>query len=289
MVAKRHLGRGLSALLGEEEGPAPAPDRAGDRQFVVPIDRLRPGKFQPRVDFDQERLEQLAQSIREQGVLQPILVRPIVGEAGFEIVAGERRWRAAQMARLHQVPVVLREIADKQALEIALVENLQRQDLNPIEEAMAYRYLQQQFGHSQEALARHIGKSRPHIANTLRLLELPKPVRQMIVEGRLSAGQARPLIGNPDAALLAEKIVKGGLSARAAEALARAPRRGKSGISTTDTLPRKKDADTRSLENDLTLRLGLKVEIEFDGKAGRLVLHYKSLDQLDDLVRKLSA
>jgi ParB family chromosome partitioning protein len=256
---------------------------------LIAIDRLRPGRFQPRENFDSERMEQLAQSIRERGVLQPILVRPLSEADDFEIVAGERRWRAAQLALQHEVPVIVRELSDRDALEIALIENIQRQDLNPIEEGLAYRRLLEEFRYSQEELARHIGKSRPHIANTIRLLELPEAVRRMVIEGRLTAGHARPLIGQPNALELAAKIVKGGLSVRAAEALAKAASAPGRKTAKAQAGAKKKDADTRALEHDLTMRLGLKVEIDFDGKGGRLSIEYKTLDQLDDLIRKLSA
>jgi ParB family chromosome partitioning protein len=288
MAAKRHLGRGLSALLGEEAEQSPPTAPVGGARLIA-IDRLRPGRFQPRENFDSERMEQLAQSIRERGVLQPILVRPLSEADDFEIVAGERRWRAAQLALQHEVPVIVRELSDRDALEIALIENIQRQDLNPIEEGLAYRRLLEEFRYSQEELARHIGKSRPHIANTIRLLELPEAVRRMVIEGRLTAGHARPLIGQPNALELAAKIVKGGLSVRAAEALAKAASAPGRKTAKAQAGAKKKDADTRALEHDLTMRLGLKVEIDFDGKGGRLSIEYKTLDQLDDLIRKLSA
>ncbi len=288
MSVKRHLGRGLSALLGEETPPV-APSAGPDGPRVVAIDRLRPGRHQPRQDFDPEQLEQLAQSIRERGVLQPILVRPLDHGEGFEIVAGERRWRAAQQARLHEVPIIVREMGDRDALEIALIENVQRQDLNPIEEGLAYRRLSEEFKYTQEELAEHIGKSRPHIANTLRLLELPDAIKKMIVRGELTAGHARPLIGLDNAAELAARIVKAGLSVRSAEAMAKAsPRPGRKDARLRPA-NKAKDSDTRALEHDLAQRLGLKVEIAFDGKGGHVTILYKTLDQLDELIRKLSA
>ncbi len=283
-MAKRHLGRGLSALLGGDDGepPAGSPD-AGTRQ--APIEFLHPSAMQPRTAFDDEKLEQLAQSIREQGVLQPILVRAHRAKQGeFEIVAGERRWRAAQMAQLHEVPILLKDLSDRDTLEIALIENVQRQDLNPIEEARAYRRLMQEFAYTQETLSDHIGKSRPHIANLLRLLELPEIVREMIADGRLTAGHARALINLPNVVELAQMIVAKGLSVREAERLAT---RQKSAKPKKAKTPREKDADTRALERDLTEKLGLKVEIQFDGKGGALTIRYQSLEQLDDLIAKL--
>src|SRR5262245_63767331 len=211
IMAKRHLGRGLSALLGggdtePPEGGAPAAATAS-----APIEFLHPSAMQPRTSFDQERLQQLAQSIMEQGVLQPILVRAHRTKPGeFEIVAGERRWRAAQLAQLHEVPILLKELSDRDTLEIALIENVQRQDLNPIEEARAYRRLMQEFAYTQETLSEHIGKSRPHISNLLRLLELPEVVREMLSDGRLSVGHARPIINLPNVIELAETIVAKG-------------------------------------------------------------------------------
>lgn len=288
-MAKRHLGRGLSALLGGDDGEPPIGTPpgggadSGTRQ--VPIEFLHPSKLQPRTAFDEDKLQQLAQSILEQGVLQPILVRAHRLKQGeFEIVAGERRWRAAQMAQLHEVPVILKELSDRDTLEIALIENVQRQDLNPIEEARAYRRLMQEFAYTQETLSDHIGKSRPHIANLLRLLELPEIVREMIADGRLTAGHARALINLPNVIELAQMIVAKGLSVRDAERLAQ---KKKTKTAKTAKTPREKDADTRALERDLTEKLGLKVEIAFDGKGGALTIHYQSLEQLDEIIGKL--
>jgi ParB family transcriptional regulator, chromosome partitioning protein len=287
-MAKRHLGRGLSALLGgdDNEVPTGAPESAlpaGTRN--APIEFLHPGAMQPRTAFDDEKLQQLAQSIREQGVLQPILVRAHRTKTGeFEIVAGERRWRAAQLAQLHEVPIVVRELSDRDTLEIALIENVQRQDLNPIEEAGAYRRLMQEFAYTQETLSEHIGKSRPHIANLLRLLELPGIVRDMISDGQLSAGHARAIANLPNVVELAQQIIAKGLSVRDAERLAQ---KKKAKATRAPKPVREKDADTKALERDLTAKLGLKVEISFDGKGGALSVHYQSLEQLDDLVAKL--
>ena len=289
-MAKRHLGRGLSALLGGDDGEPPiGPQSGGATQAAAtrtaPIEFLHPSSMQPRTAFDEDKLQQLAQSIMEQGVLQPILVRPHRGKPNeFEIVAGERRWRAAQIAQLHEVPILLKDLSDRDTLEIALIENVQRQDLNPIEEARAYRRLMQEFAYTQETLSDHIGKSRPHIANLLRLLELPEVIREMIADGRLSASHARALINLPNCIELAQAIVAKGLSVRDAERLAQ---QKKSKRFKPEKAPREKDADTRALERDLTAKLGLKTEIQFDGKGGVLTIHYQSLEQLDELIGKL--
>ena len=286
-VPKRHLGRGLSALLGGDDGEPPLDAAMLANARTVPIEFLHPSKLQPRADFNDERLQQLAQSIREQGVLQPILVRAHRTHQGeYEIVAGERRWRAAQLAQLHEVPVVQKDLSDRDTLEIALIENIQRQDLNPIEEARGYRRLMQEFAYTQEVLSDRIGKSRPHIANLLRLLELPDIVRIMIAEGKLSTGHARALINLPNAAALAEIIVAKGLSVRDTERLAARAKvkvRGKG-----KKAPPEKDADTKALERDLSHKLGLKVEIAFDGKGGAVSIHYQTLEQLDEIIGKLN-
>jgi ParB family chromosome partitioning protein len=284
MTKKPHLGRGLSALLGAEETPS---DLGPQRSMA--IDMLHPGRYQPRGRFAAEELEALAQSVKENGILQPILVRPH-GKLGghFEIVAGERRWRAAQLAQLHEVPIIVRSLDDRSTLEIALIENVQREDLTPLEEAEGYARLMSEFDYTQETLADRIGKSRPAIANLLRLRGLPEQVRAMIGDGRLSVGHARALIGAADPLALASEIVAKDLNVRQAEALAKKqkpdPNKKKSSAAATPT----KDADTRALEHDLSLKLGLKVEVQFDGKGGRLVLHYKSLDQLDSVIEKLN-
>jgi ParB family chromosome partitioning protein len=286
-MQKRHLGRGLSALLGGGNDDAPAQGTAPVAATrTAPIEFLHPSSMQPRTSFDQEKLDQLAQSIMEQGVLQPILVREHRTKTGeWEIVAGERRWRAAQKAQLHEVPIVVRELSDRDTLEIALIENVQRQDLNPIEEARAYRRLMQEFAYTQETLSDHIGKSRSHIANLLRLLELPEIVRAMLSDGRLTVGHARPIINLPNVVELAEAIVAKGLSVRDAERLAQ---KKKTKYGRVAKPAREKDADTRALERDLTAKLGLKTEIQFDGKGGALVIHYQTLEQLDDIIAKLN-
>ena len=285
---RRGLGRGLSALLGEEggEGPAEAPPR-GTRP--VPVELLHPGRYQPRRTFDEETLQSLVESIKSQGILQPLLVRKHPEMDGhFEIVAGERRWRAAQKAQLHEVPVLLRELGDREALEIALVENVQRQDLNPLEEAEAYRRLLDEFRHTQEDLAHAVGKSRSHITNLLRLLSLPDEVRELIREGKLSMGQARALIGMSDPVALAHKIVKSGMSVRQVERLAQAEARRGEKLEKPASLPGARDSDTSVLERELTQLLGLKVQIVFNGQGGILSIHYKTLDQLDDVLRRLN-
>jgi ParB family chromosome partitioning protein len=310
------LGRGLSALLGGDDVPvagetaptggAPAaagPGPAGQRH--APIEFLHPGRFQPRLVFDPETLENLAQSIRENGVLQPILVRDHPKRKGeFEIVAGERRWRASQLAQLHQVPIVLRSLSDRDVLEIAIIENVQRQDLSPLEEATGYQRLMEEFDYTQEQLAERIGKSRPHIANMLRLLDLPEKVRELLSSGELTTGHARALIKADDPVALAVRVVAEGLNVRQTEKLAQehkpggkpaskngtgkatAGKAGSAGV--TRTPPEEKDADTRALERDMEQRLGLKVEIEFDGSGGQVIVHYRSLEQLDEIIGKLN-
>lgn len=285
---RSNLGRGLSALLGGDEPGAAAPGAvatAAAGQQGLPLQVMHPGRYQPRRHMDAEAIDALAQSIAEKGVLQPILVRPHPEKQNhYEIIAGERRWRAAQKAMLHEVPVIVRELNDAEALEIGLIENLQREDLTPIEEAEGFRRLMDEFGHTQEKLAEHLGKSRSAVANALRLLSLPKPVQGMLDEGTLSAGHVRPLIGRDDAEGLAFRIASEGLSVRQAEALAKSDSGG-------GKKPRKapeKDADTKALERDLGSVLGLDVEIKTAGAGGALILRYKTLDQLDELLRRLS-
>ena len=284
MSKKPHLGRGLSALLGGEEAPA---DLGPQRSMA--IDLLHPGRYQPRGRFAPEELQALAQSVKENGILQPILVRPHDRLSGhFEIVAGERRWRAAQLAQLHEVPIILRSLDDRSTLEIALIENVQREDLTPLEEAEGYARLMSEFDYTQETLAERIGKSRSAIANLLRLRALPEAVRNLISEGKLSVGHARALIGAGDPIALAQEIVAKDLNVRQAEALAKKQKPATSKKKGAAPAGSEKDADTRALERDLSLKLGLKVEVQFDGKGGRLVLHYASLDQLDGVIEKLN-
>jgi ParB family chromosome partitioning protein len=280
------LGRGLSALLGYEEGhlvKAPVP-RGGPR--TLPVAQLTPSPLQPRKTFTPETLEELASSIREKGVLQPILVRP-KGEDAYEIIAGERRWRAAQMAGVHEIPVIVRELTDGQVLEAALIENIQREDLNPVEEARAFKALIDRFSHTQDALSRVVGKSRSHIANALRLLNLPAGVLALLEAGSLSAGHARPLVGRTDAEVLAKRIVDAGLSVRATEDLVREPASPKPEAGPARAKS-EKDTDTLGLEKELSDKLGLKVTIHSRGESGELRIAYKTLEQLEDTCARLS-
>lgn len=287
----RGLGRGLSALMQDVEPeqksvtPTAAPS-AGSEQYV-PIENVHPNPDQPRRVFDQEVLEDLANSIRAKGVIQPLIVRKHTQTPNaFEIVAGERRWRAAQLAQLHQVPVVVRDLDDQSVLEIAIIENIQRADLNPIEEAAGYKQLMDRFGHTQEKMAEAMGKSRPHIANLLRLLNLPDGVQGMVQDGKLSAGHARALITAPNPMVLAEKVTAKGLSVRATEKLVQDAQNPKVDIPKVRV---EKDADTRALEGDLsaTLKMAVRINHAKNNDGGELTIRYKDLEQLDDLCRKL--
>ncbi len=278
---KNRLGRGLASLINErfDETGIDAEDRRS-----LPLALLRTGRFNPRRSFPEEQLEELASSIRERGLVQPLVVRPIAGETrAYEIVAGERRWRAAQLANLHEVPVVVRALSDHEAVEIAIIENVQREDLNAIEEGEGYRLLMDGHGYTQEDLAKVIGKSRSHLANTLRLLKLPDSVQELVRTGRLSAGHARALIGREDATALATRIVNLGLSVRQVEALTQ-EQSGK-------PKPRKnkiKDVDTKAAEAELSQALGLGVEIRPGrGEKGELRIRYTKLEQLDDVCSRL--
>ena len=276
---RQRLGRGLSALLGDDgDGPQ------GSRVYrTLPIEYLHPSRYQPRHRIGDEQLADLAQSIREKGILQPILVRRFPDEENaFEIIAGERRWRAAQLAQVHEVPVVVKELDDRETLEIALVENLQRQDLSALEEAGGYKRLMDEFTHTQEDLARVVGKSRSHVANMMRLLALPDPIKEMLESGALSAGHGRALLAAKDPVALASKVVKRSLNVRQTERMVQGEGRGHRPRAGT------KDADTVALERDLSNLLGLKVEIKFRGAAGTLTLHYASLEQLDGILHRLS-
>lgn len=283
---RRRLGRGLSALLGDPDGEeAPTPTRV---ERSVPIESLVPNRFNPRRSFDETALAELAESIRERGIVQPLLVRP-ERDGVWEIIAGERRWRAAQRVPLHEVPVVVRDVGDTEALELAIVENVQRADLNAVEEARGYRRLIEEFGYRQDDLAKVIGKSRSHVANTLRLLNLPETALARLAAGEISAGHARTLLASEDPDALAERIVSEGLSVRAAEAAvgadaASAGRRRKGGRKSTGG----RDADVVAFEKRLSDTLGLSVRIEHDesGK-GRLTIGYGSLEQLEDVCRRL--
>ncbi len=289
MAVKRKtgLGRGLSALLSDN---APAlgglsEDVSADR-LLMPIEYIKRNAKQPRQHFDQESLVELSASIREKGLLQPILVRK-VGEDSYQIVAGERRWRASQLAGVHEVPVVIKELSDQEVLEIAIIENVQRQDLNPVEEAKGYHNLINGFGHTQEDVSKVVGKSRSHVANLLRLLTLPKAVIKFIDEGKLTMGHARALIGARDPIILAKKVISAGLNVRQTEVLAgnvKSAKKSGSGRSPS----RGKDADTVALEKDLMAALGgMKISIDHKGEDGSISISYRSLDELDDLCAKL--
>lgn len=302
---RRSLGRGLSALFGEDDGaPMPLAAQAGAAEGgaratkMVPIGYVKPNARQPRKRFDETAIDALVASIREKGILQPILVRRHPNDANaYEIVAGERRWRAAQRAQLHEVPVLIRDLSEGEAFEIALIENIAREDLTPLEEAEGFRRLMDQFGHTQDSIARSVGKSRSHIANTLRLLSLPDGVKSMLDDGRLTAGQARPLIGREDAEALAETIISKGLNARAVESMVRAPRDAEPSSAPKPRSETKleklgraveKDADTRAVESDLEARLGMHVDIALAGEGGALTIRFADFDQLDLLIHRLS-
>ncbi len=286
MEPRKGLGRGLSALMSdinlrpESEGPR-RPD------MTLPIDRLHPNPDQPRKTFDQAALESLADSIRRKGLIQPLIVRPR-GD-GYEIVAGERRWRAAQMAQLHDVPVIVRELDDTEVLEVAIIENIQREGLNAIEEAQGLKQLIDKFGHTQEKVAEALSRSRSHVANLLRLLTLPEAVQEMVREGRISAGHARALITASDPLQLARRVVNEGLSVRQTEQLASAgagPRRQRN--RSDDAGRDARDADTRALEGDLSAHLGMRVRIDHRGNGGTVSISYATLDDLDRLCAVLS-
>ena len=285
---RSRLGRGLAALIGDVGDEAAAVERArGQRR--VPIEFLRPNPRNPRRYYGEAELEELAASIRAKGILQPILVRTVSGAAdAFEIIAGERRWRAAQRAGLHEVPVLLLEIGDREALEIAIIENVQRSDLNPLEEATGYDSLIQQFNYPQAELARIVGKSRSHIANTLRLLKLPESVKRFLAEGKLTACHARALLAHDNPEQLAKAIIEKGLNVRDVEALAeaQAEARGRP----ARRRPRgAKSADVRALEKRLSDALGIIVEITHRGAGGEVRIRYKTLEQLDGLCRRLGS
>ncbi len=286
---RKGLGRGLSALLGE--APAAVVPMEVDRTYrTVPIESVRPGRFQPRHRMDDGALQELADSIREKGVLQPIVVRQSPdGTDSYELIAGERRWRAAQLAQVHDIPVVVKLLNDAEALEVALIENLQRQDLSPVEEADGYRRLMEEFGHTQQELAKVIGKSRSNVANILRLLALPESVKRLLDDGTISAGHARALLTARDPEALVQEVVKGGLSVRQTEQLANAGKGSNgSGKPKGRTAPAEKDSDTLALERDISNLLGLRVEIRFSPHGGCLTLHYNALEQLDDILHRLS-
>lgn len=288
---KRGLGRGLSALMADvAETEAVSAQGPVSAEHLIPIEQISPNPDQPRKRFEDSDLSDLASSIKEKGVIQPLIVRKS-GDQRYEIVAGERRWRAAQIAQLHVLPVIVREFTDVEVLEVAIIENIQRADLNAIEEAAGYRQLMDKFGHTQEKLAEALGKSRSHIANLMRLLNLPDSVVEMVRTGDLSAGHARALIPAQDPVGLAKQIVKGGLSVRATEALVkREAQGGEAKPKPKSTASEDKDADTVALEGDLSATLGMKVLLDHKPgqESGRLSVQYKSLDELDALCRMLS-
>jgi len=283
-MQRSRLGRGLASLIGEPVLAQPRLPPEGE-QRVVAIDQIRAGRLNPRKDFRDEELAELAESIRQKGLVQPIIVRPDpAAGSGFEIVAGERRWRAAMKAGLHMVPVIVRELGDQEVLELAIIENVQRADLNAIEEATGYRDLIERFNYTQDKLAEVIGKSRSHLANTLRLLKLPESVQVFVQQGRLTAGHARALVGREDAAQLAQRIIDSDLNVREVEALVQVPigEEGSSGRK------REKDADTRAFEKELADSLGLKVEIKRgSGESGVLMIKYGNFDQLEYIRMRL--
>jgi ParB family chromosome partitioning protein len=293
MKKNRGLGRGLSALMADV-GPEPtsSSNSSARPDLIVPVEKVFPNPDQPRRSFTDEHLRDLSASIKAKGIIQPLIVRKrSTGNGEYEIVAGERRWRAAQMAQLHEIPVLVRDFTDTEVLEVAIIENIQRADLNPVEEAAGFRQLMDKFGHTQGKLAEELGKSRSHIANLLRLLHLPSDVQELLVEGRLSAGHARALITSDDPSGLAKQVVAQGLSVRATEALAKKKDDGGSSSTTrSKSTGSEKDADTKALENDLSAALGLSVQVDHKagGESGQVTIKYASLDQLDEICRILS-
>ncbi len=287
MTERRGLGRGLSALLDEAETASTPEGRRAVGALDIPIELIRRNPNQPRRRFAEEALGELAASIGKRGVLQPILVKPLPDTDGeYQIVAGERRWRAAQQAGLRAIPALVRDLDELEVMEVAIIENIQRADLNALEEARGYAAMQQRFNRSAETIAGIVGKSRSHVANTLRLMRLPPAVQEHLEAGRLTAGHARALLDLDEAEELADRIVKGGLNVRQAEALARRVRDRPPPAAARPPAP--KDADTRALEGDLADMLGLEVEIRDVGGAGEVRIRYATLEQLDDLCRRLT-
>ena len=290
-VSKRRLGRGLAALIGEIDQSAPVGDTrsqpvSADRN--VPIEFISRNPRNPRRQFNEVELQDLANSIRQHGIVQPVVVRRMPGDA-FELIAGERRWRAAQLAGLTEIPVIIRDVDDRTALEIAIVENVQRSDLNPLEEALGYEQLIAEHGYTQNDLGEIIGKSRSHVANSLRLLKLPDPVRNMLYEGSLSAGHARALVLTSDPSALARKIVDKGMSVRDAERLAQNDIKAQSETKVGPVSLPEKDSDTLALERSLTDALGLDVKINHRASGGQVRISYKTLEQLEEICRLLEA
>lgn len=286
-LPKRRLGRGLAALIGDDTSEESVVQDARHLRHM-PIESMRGSPNNPRKNFGEEELDDLARSIADKGLLQPIVVRPLPGTSRYEIVAGERRWRAAQRAGVHDVPVLIRELSDGEALEVALIENVQRTDLNALEEARGYAQLIEQFGHTQQRLAEAVGKSRSHVANSLRLLSLPESVRAYIESGQLTAGHARALVASDAPGKLADKIIALGLTVREAEQLHRDTQAGESEVKRAKGKP-VKSTDVLALERQLTETTGLRVEVADKGKGrGQVVLKYKTLEQLDDICARLS-
>jgi len=282
---RSRLGRGLAALMGDVGAEATTTPERARTQRRVPIEYLRPNPRNPRRNFSDAELDELAASIKERGIIQPVVVRPVRGaKDAYEIIAGERRWRAAQRAALHEIPIVPFEASDSEALELAIIENVQRTDLNPLEEAGGYQALASEYGHSHEDIAKIVGKSRSHVTNTLRLLKLPEPVKAYIHAGKISAGAARMLIGAADPEEMAREIVDRGLNVRQVEALAkdRAPGSGKAVKKRAV-----KNADTIALERRVSNTLGLTVTVDHRSKGGVLHIHYRNLDQLEEVLRRL--
>jgi ParB family chromosome partitioning protein len=283
-VKNHRLGRGLASLIGDNVPVNGKPLPAGGESRMVPIDRIRRSELNPRKTFSETELDELASSIREKGLIQPLIVRPADASGhSYEIVAGERRWRAAQRASLHLVPVIVRALSDREALELAIIENVQRTDLNAIEEAQGYQRLIAEYKYTQEELSQIVGKSRPHLANTMRLLKLPETVQALVRDGSLSPGHARALIGHDDAEGIAKEIVKRGLNVRDVEALVmgrKAPEKSPG----TKVATVQKDADTRAVERELTDALGLNVVLTpGSGEAGEIIIRYKTLDQFETI------
>ena len=288
---KRGLGRGLSALMADMEGPnlpevdeTPETTQRRQPEQSIPIEQIRANPEQPRRTFNEITLQELAASISEKGIIQPLILRPDPDQLGkYQIVAGERRWRAAQLAQLHEVPAIVRDFDDTEVLEVAIIENIQRSDLNPLEEAQGYRQLIDRFGHTQEQLAQAMGKSRSHLANTMRLLQLPAEIQTFVQNGELSAGHARALLTADDPIALARKAVAQGMSVREIEKAAKVKSKPRNAPSSRP----EKDADTRAIESELAAALGMLVSIDHDiqGGGGRLSIKYKDLNQLDDFLR----
>jgi len=286
-LSKRRLGRGLAALIGEMDQPVPidSAPRSVNPDRMVPIEYVARNPRNPRRSFDENELQDLASSIRQHGIVQPVVVRPRAGER-YEIIAGERRWRAAQLAGLVEIPVIVRDVDDRTALEIAIVENVQRSDLNPLEEALGYDQLIAEHGYTQNDLGEIIGKSRSHVANSLRLLKLPEPVRDMLAAGSLSAGHARALITTSDPAALARTIIAKGMSVRDAERLAQNDIKAQSEPASVSKAEQK-DSDTLALERTLSDSLGLEVRINHKNGSGHIRIGYRTLEQLEEVCRLL--